>query len=319
MSNKTYLTKQEIVKEILEEAFNDIESEYDLYNRESQEVEHESYSGFQPFTNGGLEIIGYTNLWHMENSGEFLPCLYNKFNALVEEYRNEATKQFIEDNEEELKELGITKDQVNYSDLEEIDSNLANKFEEYEREYIGEDIMFKLASWFYEADNENSDIKGKPSVYIFLEINWEHPYFRRGRNCDFVIEKDIAITDNFKEDFENAVKEITDKLSLDESEQTENKQPESNIKDSIDRKPNYIDSIYDDESDNDRYTIFFSVEPFNQINPINGCKEVLGISEGGNAISMFAQAIEGDHLGKKIKWNDLSVETRKHIIARFED
>ena len=71
-----------------------------------------------------------------------------------------------------------------------------------------------------------------------------------------------------------------------------------------------IKSIYDNGGETiDRYTVFFHDFP----------GDYLGLSEGGVSVSMWGECEEGPHLGKKIKWDELSHETKTHIIARLCD
>ena len=84
------------------------------------------------------------------------------------------------------------------------------------------------------------------------------------------------------------------------------------------KKPKDIKSIWDaGEDETDRYTIVFDPKQGYEANP--GLFMTLGFSEGGRAVSMWGEAKEGRHLGKKIKWEDLSDDSRKHVIARIKE
>jgi len=49
-----------------------------------------------------------------------------------------------------------------------------------------------------------------------------------------------------------------------------------------------------------------------------GCYTMLGMdSAGGKYFSQFGEGIEGDHLGKLVRWDDLDDRTRQHIAARL--
>ena len=75
--------------------------------------------------------------------------------------------------------------------------------------------------------------------------------------------------------------------------------------------------VYDyGDSVADRYTVIVVGKDW-EASP--GLKPSLGISEGGHAVSMWGEAKEGKHLGKRVKWEDLSAETRRHIEARIRD
>jgi len=77
--------------------------------------------------------------------------------------------------------------------------------------------------------------------------------------------------------------------------------------------------VYDagEDAGMDRYTVIMDGEDWdNSANP--GYKMSLGLSEGGRGISQWGEAKNGPHLGKPIKFDDLSEDTRKHITQRVE-
>jgi hypothetical protein len=72
-----------------------------------------------------------------------------------------------------------------------------------------------------------------------------------------------------------------------------------------------IESIYDQPDVFDRYTITFK-----------GTNEMLGLSknpEDPQGFSQWTTGQKGDHLGKKIKLNDLPDNVRKHLLARIKE
>lgn len=43
----------------------------------------------------------------------------------------------------------------------------------------------------------------------------------------------------------------------------------------------------------------------------------LGLNEGGNGFSQWSEAMPGRHLGKRVKFEDLSADTQAHIAGRI--
>jgi hypothetical protein len=67
----------------------------------------------------------------------------------------------------------------------------------------------------------------------------------------------------------------------------------------------------------DKYTVVMVGKDWDaSVNP--GHKMMLGMSEGGRGVSMWGEGREGKHLGKRVKWEDLSSDTQKHIVARVK-
>lgn len=66
----------------------------------------------------------------------------------------------------------------------------------------------------------------------------------------------------------------------------------------------------------DRYTILYCYD-----HESDGQKfySMLGCSEAGVAFSQFTLGIPGKHLGKRIKFTDLSARTQNHILERLSD
>jgi hypothetical protein len=75
-------------------------------------------------------------------------------------------------------------------------------------------------------------------------------------------------------------------------------------------QPSNVKSIWDIGHDSlDRYTVVFDD------------MQMLCLSENPEhpqGLSQFTTGTEGPHLGKKIKWSDISDKLKKHIIKRSE-
>jgi hypothetical protein len=78
--------------------------------------------------------------------------------------------------------------------------------------------------------------------------------------------------------------------------------------------------VYDSGPDKgmDRYSVVIDGKDWkNTANP--GFVPMIGLDEGGRGISQFSEGKEGKHLGKPVKWEDLSKDTQDHIKQRLSD
>lgn len=77
-----------------------------------------------------------------------------------------------------------------------------------------------------------------------------------------------------------------------------------------------ITAIYDNDGESiDRYTVVTDVIE-KQFEDGQKTFMMLGLSEGGDAVSMWGEGYDGDHLGKRVRFENLSEATQKHIARR---
>jgi hypothetical protein len=84
-------------------------------------------------------------------------------------------------------------------------------------------------------------------------------------------------------------------------------------------KPKEIKSIWDNKGDTiDRYTIVFKRgEFFPTTEEFLPSLSLSDDPESPQGVSASGNAIEGKHLGKKIKWEQLPINIRQHILRRI--
>jgi hypothetical protein len=76
--------------------------------------------------------------------------------------------------------------------------------------------------------------------------------------------------------------------------------------------------VYDGGGDTlDRYAVVVEGKDW-ESSVSKGSVPMLTLSEGGRGVSQWGEGKEGSHLGKPVKWNSLSPETRKHIEDRLK-
>lgn len=86
-------------------------------------------------------------------------------------------------------------------------------------------------------------------------------------------------------------------------------------------EPKNLKAIYDNGGETmDRYTFVYrgrGYRPHTMFDHVY--YECLGTCEIGRAVSMHSECVMGPHLGKKIKWNDLTIGLQKHVAARMSE
>lgn len=96
-----------------------------------------------------------------------------------------------------------------------------------------------------------------------------------------------------------------------------NYQPKRSSKRWLAGAPDCVLAVYDKPGFMDRYTVLLGAPIWEEYMG----REVpyLGLSEGGVAFSMFGECPSNnrDALGRKVKWADLSDDTKKHIVKRL--
>lgn len=86
------------------------------------------------------------------------------------------------------------------------------------------------------------------------------------------------------------------------------------------RKPKGVVAVYDSGPDEgiDRYTLVLSLDYTANV----GYRQMLGMSGSPShpqGVSQFGEGLWGDHLGKRIKFQDLPENVQAHAIARLTD
>jgi len=81
-------------------------------------------------------------------------------------------------------------------------------------------------------------------------------------------------------------------------------------------EPEEIKSIWDNEGETaDQYTVILNSKTGRYYDSI-GLSSNPGHPQG---FSQWGEALEGNHLGKKITWNKLPDNVKRHVIMRLKD
>jgi len=196
----------EILKDTLEPVADEIEAEFETYNSNGEEVEYKSRDGFIPFTDGGYEYDLFGTMSMLIGSGKSLPT-----KALDEEierqdnYSYELAQEYIFDtysDDEDFIERFPSKEEINYLDLENYDSNIAEEFDSYR--YDSDDsVLFGVSAYYYTPDNYRG-VEGNHTIRLTGYVNLESPYHRRGK---FEDAKEILFKFNSLSDLESRMTE----------------------------------------------------------------------------------------------------------------
>jgi hypothetical protein len=174
-----------ILKDKIDNVIDDIPYEYADGGGKGEEVEHESRSGFMPYTDGGYEYMWFEYLSTMSGSGKSLPTkpLDAELDRQVQYNYDLAKENFIDSYPEIVEKLG--EDKINYHDLQEAGyESEAEELSEMEMNYDGDDtILMRVFAYYYSPENSRAE-NGKHTISLFGDVNLESPYHRAGNLDD---------------------------------------------------------------------------------------------------------------------------------------
>lgn len=186
-----------VVKEELSSAFQQIVSEYDLFNKNIERVEHQSRDGFIPHTDGGYEAKAFSSVGKLIHNNVKSAEANKKISELYDQSAQDALEEFKEKYAKELK--GIPSEKINHQDLCDLSKDdLAEELSELELDNTeGENstVMFSLGAYYYHPEGKG---KGNETnqLYVYGAINWEAPYHRSGRGNEEVVgQEEIEFSD----------------------------------------------------------------------------------------------------------------------------
>jgi hypothetical protein len=175
-----------VLRSKIDEAMDDINPSYEsASDYKGEEVEHESRSGFIPYTDGGYEAVWFETLGGLYGSGTNLPTkpLEEEKDRQIEYNQKVALEQFIDNNKELVDEIG--EDKVDYHSLYELGyGEQAEELSESEMSMMYDDtIMMRILANYYAPENSRAE-DGKHSIRLFGDVNLESPYHRVGNLDD---------------------------------------------------------------------------------------------------------------------------------------
>jgi hypothetical protein len=197
----------EVLQDELEGIMDDVSDTYESNDSpEGEELEYKARSGFSPHTDGGYKYTFLSFARNLEGSGIDLPTkvLQDKVDEFSKNADEHAQSEIWNDNkDDEFRDEFPTKEDVNYSDLEDFDSEYAEEFDEIVREYRDdESILFSIEAMYYKPENDKGE-DGKNTITLSGSVNLEAPYHRRGFYEDF---KEITFTFSSLESLEKKLR-----------------------------------------------------------------------------------------------------------------
>lgn len=173
-----------------QDAMDDLPENYGgCIDTQVQPINHKSYDGFIPFTNGGFDLTVPTDLMSMygSGSGPANEIVSKQLDTIIETSQREALEQFVQENKSVFEELfpdaDLDKpsyDVINYHDLYDMDQgNLAEQLSEYENEYMteGSTFFYQLRAIYYSADNARNE-SGEDEILFLAGTNLDFEYGR---------------------------------------------------------------------------------------------------------------------------------------------
>lgn len=208
--------------EKIREAFADRVDDLDEFglSPEVEDVAHESYDGFIPFTNGGLSVMVMNDLRSAWGSGEtFAEEAQDDIEKAIDYSLGFAMDSFIDDSMDKLKAIYGTDDKdklkeiVSYHDLYDRDeSTLAEQLSEYENDSMSEggEFWMVLRAFYFAADNARNNT-GEDEIYFHAGVNTDYSY---GRDKGLIItfDKNVKVSELTEESLEEIVSEMVSSI-----------------------------------------------------------------------------------------------------------
>jgi hypothetical protein len=210
----------ENIVEAIDHIVEAVEAEYEIEGSVN-EIPHESYSGFIPFTNGGVQFTAPISLDYLVGSGKGFvnEDVTKQIDDTVEYCYNGARKQFIEENREALKAtdfytdkmLDANSEDVNYHTLYSLhNGELAETLSEIESAWLEGTLFVEHRFMFFSADNARN-VTGRDEIYFISGVNLDYDY---GRDKGLVetFEATYAVDDLTPYIFRELVKNMVDSI-----------------------------------------------------------------------------------------------------------
>ena len=172
--------EREMIDQV-ENAIDDVESDYDAYGSDTHTKPGRGFT-FGSGTDAGVGGVAYTTLSHMAGSGGW-PNNSKLSGPLLkaEEKSNDyALGQWMKDNAAFIQENGLTKDQINYNDLYEMDFGTeAESLDEYHNEAMAdEQITFRVGAFYFDDENDKVG-RGGHAMEVFARVDFDGHFLPR--------------------------------------------------------------------------------------------------------------------------------------------
>lgn len=204
---------------------------YDLFEEHAEEldnfgmgrvpeaIEHESRSGFIPFTDGGWRCMIMDDLSRVDSSGStYAEGPQASLQKAIDYSHDCALEAFIEEYGPQLRLLYDTSDldldqQVSYHDLYEKGAGwLAEKLSEAESESLqeGGDFWLELRAQYYSAANTRNET-GEDEIWFCAGINLDFQY-GRDEGLAETFRRTVKVSELTEEKLAEIVQEMHDSL-----------------------------------------------------------------------------------------------------------
>ena len=211
------------IVEKLQEAMDDLPENYGgCVDTMVQPIEHKSYDGFIPFTNGGFELTVPTDLMSMygSGSGPSNKKIDEYLQGVIESSQQDALESFVQENKPVFEELFPDADLenptyylINYHKLYDMDQGaLAEQLSEYEHSYMteGSTFFYQLRAQYYSADNIRNE-SGDDEIVFIAGVNTDFEY-GRDKGLEVTFEECVPVSLLSKAQVDVIIAEMLDSI-----------------------------------------------------------------------------------------------------------
>ena len=172
--------EREMIDQV-ENAIDDVEMEYDSYGTDTHTKPGRGFT-FGSGTDAGVGGATYTDLGSIAGAGRWPnnSKLSGPLLKAEEKAHDYALGQWMKDNAAFIQENGLTKDQINYNDLYEMDFGAeAESLDEYHRAAMEEEqTTFRVGAFYFDDENDKVG-RGKHAMEVFARVDFDGHFLPR--------------------------------------------------------------------------------------------------------------------------------------------
>lgn len=211
------------IEEEVEEALSELEDTYEFY-RKGVERMSPWWRNYYDCDDG---VMGASvQLISMTNDSSYTPKKMRKFaEKTYSQNEKDVLNDWYDENEKEMKELGLKKGEVNYSDLYDIgEEDLAESLDEYVREHLDDVESYKgvITIKYFNADNDSIQGIDEPYMVVEFSLHLDSGYANElgpSYASDEIYSKELEIVmvpegKAFKKYFSKVMKNLTKKVFM---------------------------------------------------------------------------------------------------------
>lgn len=185
---------------------------------EVEEIPHQSYDGFIPFTNGGYRMMLMSDLATVNGTG-YGPSnehVRDSIEETIADSLQDAVNSFVEDNREALLEHfsgeEIENNDVNYHSLYDKGlGEMAEDLSELEQEWLNEggQFWYQFQAMFYSADNARNE-SGEDEALFLAGVNLD--CYGRPKGLELTYQNNVKVSNLTIEAIDAIISEMVESI-----------------------------------------------------------------------------------------------------------